>query len=176
MDRRKAIINMSLSAAGLGFSSTFISALTSCEAPATLDYHPMVFTADQDQLVQSLVEIIIPTTETPGAKDAKVNQYIDRVLAMVKDSDEKAIFMEGLKDLGKGFVRLSPSEQEQVMKDLEASEEKSKKRKFFDLLKSMTIVGYYTSEIGASQELEYVHMAGYYDGDVPYEKVGKGYY
>jgi hypothetical protein len=36
-------------------------------------------------------------------------------------------------------------------------------------------VGYYTSEIGASQELRYVHVAGRYDGGVPYAQVGRAY-
>ena len=46
---------------------------------------------------------------------------------------------------------------------------------FFPWLKELTVVGYYTSEIGATQELRYVHVAGQYDGDVPYRKVGRAY-
>jgi hypothetical protein len=48
-------------------------------------------------------------------------------------------------------------------------------RPFFPWLKELTLTGYYTSEIGASQELRYLHVSGYYDGDVPYEQVGRAY-
>ena len=48
-------------------------------------------------------------------------------------------------------------------------------RPFFPWLKELTLVGYYTSEIGASQELRYVHVAGRYDGDVPYRQIGRAY-
>ena len=39
----------------------------------------------------------------------------------------------------------------------------------------VSLVGYYTSEIGATQELKYVHAAGSYDGDVPFDEVGRAY-
>ncbi|MDH4133072.1 MAG: gluconate 2-dehydrogenase subunit 3 family protein [Gemmatimonadota bacterium] len=45
----------------------------------------------------------------------------------------------------------------------------------FSWLKELTLVGYYTSEIGASQELRYVHVAGRYDGDMPYEEGDRAY-
>lgn len=171
MDRRKAIINMSLGAAGISLSSAFISALGSCGAKKELNYQALIFTSDQDALVQVLVEHIIPTTDTPGAIGAGVNQYIDKVLAMVNDEGEKAIFLEGLEELGSEFLTLSADKQIEVLKKQE-----SDGSPFFGLLKSMTIYGYYTSEIGASQELAYVHATGSYRGDVPYNDIGKNYF
>lgn len=176
MDRRKAIINLSLTAAGLGFSSAFISALTSCESAPVLDYQPLVFTAEEDLLVQTLTELIIPTTSTPGAKAAQVNQYIDRVFGLVKDAEEKELFLAGVRTLGKPFLKLSETEQIARLTELEKESEQSDGPHFFSVLKSMTIYGYYTSEIGASQELAYVHMAGTYRGDVPYSEIGRTYY
>lgn len=172
MNRRHAILQLSLGATGLAFSSAFLSALTSCEASKETGYQPVSFSAEQDELLQELTELIIPTTETPGAKAAGVSQYIDRVLAQVADSEEKETFLEGLKKLEMDdFLALSVKEQVGQLAQLEA-----KNDPFFQLLKSMTLYGYYTSEIGATQELTYVHAAGRYDGDVAYSEVGKNYF
>ncbi|MEQ9306942.1 MAG: gluconate 2-dehydrogenase subunit 3 family protein [Marinoscillum sp.] len=184
MERRKAIISMSLSTAGLGLSSSFISLLSGCTSKPKMDYEPLTFSANQDLMVQTLVERIIPTTDTPGARQAGVHQFIDKVLAMVKETDEKIIFLDGLEALnvasrstyGSDFVELSESDQIAQLQHLENQSEDSSVPSFFQLLKSMTIYGYYTSEIGASQELSYVHATGVYDGNYPYSKVGKNYY
>lgn len=184
MDRRKALINMSLSAAGISLSASLIAALGSCESKKQLSYQALTFSADQDALLQELVELIIPTTDTPGAKAAGVNQYIDRVLAMVSDVPEKETFIAGLenmdrlsqKQFGNAFLKLSQKDQITLLQQMESEGRSTPGGSFFSLLKSMTIYGYYTSEIGASQELMYVHATGMYDGDIPYAEVGKNYY
>ncbi|WP_421872670.1 gluconate 2-dehydrogenase subunit 3 family protein [Marinoscillum sp.] len=177
MDRRKAIINMSMGAAGIGLSSSFISLMSSCSQPATLTYAALTFDAQQDTLVQQLVELIIPTTDTPGAKAAKVNEYIDRVLALVRDSSETNLFLQGLGNLEKdSFLSQTKSDQITYLSKLEQEGMETSELTFFKLLKSMTIYGYYTSEIGATQELSYVHATGRYDGDYPYSEIGKNYY
>ncbi|MEQ8582166.1 MAG: gluconate 2-dehydrogenase subunit 3 family protein [Marinoscillum sp.] len=184
MDRRKALINMSLSAAGISLSASLIAALGSCESKKQLSYKALTFSAEEDALLQELVELIIPTTDTPGAKAAGVNQYIDRVLSMVSDAPEKEGFVSGLetidilsqKQFGQTFLKLSQEDQIKLLQQLESESQTAKGGSFFSLLKSMTIYGYYTSEIGASQELMYVHATGTYDGDIPYSEVGKNYY
>src|SRR5919107_708127 len=67
---------------------------TSPEAPAGT-WTPKVFDPRQNELVITLTELIIPQTDTPGAKAAKVNEYIDTVLADAKPEDREK-FLQGL--------------------------------------------------------------------------------
>lgn len=172
MNRRHAIQQFALGTAGLAFSGSFLAALTSCEARKELAYTPLTLSAEQDSLLQILTEHIIPTTDTPGALAAGVHQYIDRVLTLVSDAPEKDAFLKKLDELlASGLSEKSADEQIAALKAMETSGEP-----FFWTLKSMTIYGYYTSEIGATQELVYAHATGYYDGDRPYAEVGRNYY
>lgn len=178
IDRRKAILNLSMSAVGLAFTPAFLSALTSCEPKKGVSTL-FTFSADQDVELQALTECIIPTTDTPGAIAAGVNRFIDQVLAQVTEEGEKTTFMQGLEELmkacsetyGKPFSHLEDAEKTTLLTKMEAED-----APFFGILKAMTITGYYTSEIGATQELAYVHATGFYDGNKAYSEVGKSYF
>lgn len=145
-----------------------------------------VFTPEQGELVATLAEIIIPATDTPGARAARVDAYIDGLLADVFRPDERAQFLAALAEHGAPFVDATPERRITLMQAM-AEESKNapprpRRRRsrpepgaFFPWLKELTVAGYYTSEIGATQELKYVHIAGKYDGDVPYRTVGRAY-
>lgn len=142
-------------------------------------------TAAQAALVATLAEHIIPTTDTPGARAARVDAFIDALLADILTPAERERFLTSLAEVdararaaaGAGFLEATADQQVAVLDALEreARLPGSADTAFFPWLKELTLVGYYTSEIGASQELRYVHVAGRYDGDVPYEQVGRAY-
>lgn len=153
-----------------------------------------VLTQQQGELLAALTEIIIPATDTPGARAARVDAFIDGLLADVFTAEERERFLAGLADVdvraraahGVVFMEATPERQVTLMTAMQEEgktapprargrRERSEPRPFFSWLKELTVVGYYTSEIGASQELKYVHVAGRYDGDVPYRQVGRAY-
>ena len=176
MDRRFALKNLTLSGMGLALSPALLSALEGCAPAYDPGYVLQSMSPEQDQLLAQLVDLIIPTTETPGARAASVNQYIDRVFAQVRDPKEVTDFLTGLDRLNDlDFLEGSPEEQAEVLRSWEKSSDPLQ-NDFFGTLKSMTIYGYYTSEIGASQELKYVHATGFYNGDMSYDEVGKNFY
>jgi hypothetical protein len=127
---------------------------------------------DQNAIVVTVSELMIPKTDTPGAKDANVNEFIDLLLSDWFDAAETEKFLQGLaqiddacrKRFGSGFVQSNSSQQCAVLKqfddtaikfasahkNLDASPEPPN---FFYTFKRMTLVGYYTSEIGFKQEL-----------------------
>lgn len=176
MDRRFALKNLTLSGIGLALSPAILSALEGCQQAYDPRYVPQKLSLAQDELLAQLVEIIIPTTDTAGARAAGVNQYIDRVLAQVCKKKEVESFMNGLDQLNADkFLQSSKEEQTRTLQLLEKSQDASEKE-FFNTLKSMTIYGYYTSKIGATEELKYVHATGFYNGDMPYDEVGKNFY
>ena len=193
MNRRTAVKSLSI-LLGAAVSPRVARAITAgYRAPAPGSPY-RVFSAEQGELVATLAEIIIPATDTPGARAARVDAYIDGLLADVFSAGEREQFLEGLNDVdvrakaahGVIFVETPPERRITLMQAM-AEEGKSapprpRRRRarpeagaFFPWLKELTIVGYYTSEIGATKELKYVHVAGKYDGDVPYGTVGRAY-
>lgn len=103
------------------------------EASATrraLTGKPVFFTADQDATVAELADTIIPTTSTPGAKAAKVNEVIDVILKDCYKADDQQRFLDGLTQTnklsqeayGKAFVQLDPAQRIEIVKKLEADD------------------------------------------------------
>jgi hypothetical protein len=133
-------------------------------AIAAQDWKPAVLNPRQNDLVVLLTELIIPETDTPGAKAARVNRFIDRVLQDARPADRER-FLKGLawiearsRALYKTDVlAASPEQQTALLTRLSADgnpdKEESTGRDFFTAVKSMTINGYYTTEIGLRREL-----------------------
>lgn len=134
----------------------------------TLDPH-------QNATVTTIAELIIPATDTPGAREARVNEFIDLLLTEWFDPAETKEFLAGLANVdtcsqekfSAAFVDCTPTQQAEVLKQLDAAamdfaaEQKQAMQahaapppmNFFYQLKKLTLAGYYTSEIGFSQEL-----------------------
>ena len=93
-------------------------------------YTLKVFSPEEMKRVAELVDLIIPRTDTPGASDAHVPEFIDRKLSL--DAGLKELFLAGLHGFDGAFTDEDP---------------------FSKLLKNMTIDGYYTSKEGLTQEL-----------------------
>lgn len=172
---------------GGALSAPLISGvLAGCGGGAqTAGFVPKTLTADQNELVATLSELIIPTTDTPGARAAGVNEFIDLMMTDWYPPEARDRFIAGLTNVDEragsahnaAFVDCTEAQQTAILSELEQEGMAAggPGRPFFPMLKELTLTGYYTSEIGASQELKYVHIAGYYDGDVPYAEVGRAY-
>jgi hypothetical protein len=123
---------------------------------------PKIFTRDQLDVLAELVELIIPTTDTPGARTAGVHWYIDTVAEV--NTKMRQQFMEGLawlaqhcqQDYGKGFAALTDDQKVALLTDMSGSAPDASGKKFFELAKQWTLDGYYKSEIGMMQELGWV--------------------
>ena len=130
------------------------------------NWKPLFFDGHENETVEILTELIIPATQTPGAKAALVNRFIDLMLAD-EAAERKKSFLQGLSWLdgrafqlhGKSFISLAPDEQTAVLTPLADQENKKPEDqpgvRFFQEIKDLTIYGYYTSKIGMDQELEY---------------------
>ncbi len=188
MDRREALKRVGVLMGGAVSASVVSGVLAGCRAGGTASYTPQTLTASQDELVATVAELIIPTTDTPGARAAGVHTFIDQMLTRIYTDEERNRFLAGLADLdaraqtadGHRFLESTPEAQTAILKDTEAAAIAARasdadETPFFSMIKELTLVGYYTSEIGATQELKYVHAAGSYDGDVPLDEVGRAY-
>ena len=123
-----------------------------------------VLTARQNEVVVALTELIIPETDTPGAKAARVNRFVDAVLHDAPPADRET-FLRGLAWIDarsralfkKDFLAATAAEQTALLTTLSSDRNQAAEDaigvEFFQAIKSMTINGYYTSEIGLRQEL-----------------------
>jgi hypothetical protein len=182
VDRRQVLKSIGLLLGCTLSPSTIAGALAAAAAPAET-WKPRLLSPQQDQLVTTLAELILPATDTPGAKAARVNQFIDLMLAEWMTPDEREPFLAGLADIdarahkscGAAFVSCSEEQQTELLTALAAAmptTEETKPKPFFRHLKELTLVGYYTSEIGASEELNYAIVFDEYEGCVPLEEIG----
>ena len=134
-------------------------------AQAPSAYKLQFFGPAQDQLLDRLTDMIIPTDDhSPGAHEAKVSQFIDLMVANSKKevqtewiSGLKAVEVESQARFRKPFLQCSGEERDRIMATMAANEGKpaTELERFFARLKSMTIDGYYTSPIGIHKDLEY---------------------
>ena len=178
MQRRKAI-QLLLGTAALPLLPRDVFALLR-QVHSDLPAAPALKTLNphQDATVTTMAELIIPQTDTPGAKATRVNEFIDLILSEWFDEEERAGFLAGLAKVdtqanelyGKDFVDCSPLQQKQLMTafdedltELRQAEIHPARRRhavpagksFFYAMKQLTLVGYFTSEQGARQALHY---------------------
>jgi len=156
--------------AALSVPALFTRAMAaSATAPAAAASAPRFFTKEELALLDELAETIIPAHgHSPGARAAKVAGYIDGRLAeayLPVEADVQQRWRDGLRRVdvlsqemnGAAFLAASPEKRVAVLTRMAASEKdpQTAEEKFFRELKATTILGYYTSEIGIHQEMEY---------------------
>jgi hypothetical protein len=152
------------------------------------DQELLVLTEHQNAMVSALAELIIPETDTPGATAARVNRFVDVMLAEWFDEDAREAFLRGLVALdarsvntfGTPFLGLDEAQQTVLLHGLDAELAALRQAglptgdHFFQRMKWLTLFGYYTSEVGATQELEQVIVPGRYDPCGPVRREASG--
>jgi len=143
----------------------------------------LVFQQAQMQMLHDICAIIIPKTETLGAAEIDTHGLIDHLLKYVfvesKQAEVKALLAK-LDLISKArfsapFIALNQTQQVTLLTELDAAiqhEFDEADGKQFKFLKGLVVFGYYTSEVGASQELKYVAVPGGFKGSIPYDSVG----
>ncbi len=230
--RREALRRLGLLVGGALSASTIAGLVAGCRAePAGSTYSYRALTSDQQRLVGTLADIVIPETDTPGATAAGVPAFMDKLLADWMESEERTRFLAGLADVdaraqrahNARFVDLNADQQTALVATLDAEafpseppdEEESVDNSetaeaaaesgqsgtdavaeeagedvgqadttateapadppppFFSQFKELTIAGYYTSEVGATQELHWLAAPGHFDADAPLAEIGR---
>ncbi|GAB3897697.1 gluconate 2-dehydrogenase subunit 3 family protein [Larkinella knui] len=179
MKRRQALLGITLLSAGsVAFSS--YKWLSWYKKP------DLVYVHSQKELLAALAETIIPTTDTPGAIEAGVPDFILKMVVENTMTASQNRFIDGLKAVdpyainrfGKPYVKCTRDQQNEVMRHFENAgkpfegipgkvERKLIGNSFFTTLKQYTCVGYFTSRLGATRSLAYVFTPGGYTGCVP---------
>lgn len=175
MERRDVLRLLGSAAVVSAFPADALALFHQVHADAAQSPGLKTFNAHQNATVTAIAEAIIPETDTPGAKGARVNEFIDLLMSDWYEPAESARFLDGLADVdkrtrklfSKDFVDCSASQQEQVLRTLDAEAMSFAKQQsaatlakkpvppanFFYTMKKLTLVGYYTSEVGFEKEL-----------------------
>lgn len=145
----------------------------------------LVFSQNDILLMDEIAETILPRTETPGAKDAEVGKFMSVFVTDCYTLGEQAIFHKGLVALearsqsiyGRHFMSLQPSERQSLVGVLDqearthaANNQGKGDAHYFSMIKQLTLFGFFTSEVGATQVLRHAPIPGRYDGELPYKK------
>jgi hypothetical protein len=177
MKRRDAIKNsLILSAAGLSAVS-ISNILSGCNEPSTTSVVNKVVNDQQSKMIDAITQIIIPTTDTPGAKEAQIlPDFISHIESNFskEDQDEFMVGLGQIDETSKGlftnaFINLEETQKESV---LNAIADKGGEKNIFEAMKWMTVYLFFTSEIGATKVLNYLPIPGPFQPCVDLKEVG----
>lgn len=192
MNRRKAIQKTATLAGASALTPTLLSLLQSCQQQPQRDWTPTILSTDQARFVSQLVDTLLPRTDTPGAIELNVDQFIDLVIANIYDKDGQVSIMTEIdtfnsrckEERGKFFADLSNDERDQVLRKEEKDNPKFNGRIWgtavgdqqpvgvYRTLKSLALWGYFSSEAIGENVLNYDPIPGMYRGCVPLVEVG----
>ncbi len=163
MNRREVIRNVALMLGG-AFSAPTLMAMDNWEnsSKTNLNINSFSLSESQQKIVAEIAELIIPKTDTVGAKDVGVPAFIEMMLRDCYKTPEHQSFLDGLASMERvKFLTLNTDEQRGVLKLLEQESKKNTKgTTFWRLMKELTLLGYFTSEEGLKASFEYVQIPG----------------
>ena len=183
MERREAIKRTAALMGGVIFAPSILGVLNGCTATGD-SWKPVLFNRGQAKLTKALSETIIPETDTAGAIEVGVPGFIEKMVNEVYTEDQRLSFLDGLDTFdaeclnttGKAYADLSIEEQLEYANEINrvaVADQSTAAPHFFLQFKELTMVGYFTSEVGATQVLRYEPVPGYYNGCIPFEDVGR---
>ena len=185
MNRREWLKSMSALAVG---------AFTAPSLPAVLDAHaaarnggpaPQFFTPPQIDVVTTVVDIIVPRTDTPGAVDAGVPRFIDQMFKDVYTPQEQQRYLRALAAFEKAailpFAQLDAGQRQALVARLHEQALAGGKGldpvsapAFVLMTKKLAMLGFFMSQPGCTQVLQYDAVPGAWRGDIPVSKAGNG--
>jgi glucoside 3-dehydrogenase (cytochrome c) hitch-hiker subunit len=180
LTRREAIARL---ATLMGSTLMAPRLLSAASAPVTAPAAPA--TAVDLALLDEIGETIIPTTDIPGAKAVQIGAFIAMMVDACSPPAEQADFHAGVAELartfrekhGHAFVGAPAVERTAFLNTLDREQRAYTTKKevtdpahYFHLLKELTILGYFSSEIGCTQALRFVEVPGSFNGSAPYAK------
>jgi gluconate 2-dehydrogenase gamma chain len=154
------------------------------DAPAAADWQPKFFKGDEAKVLTAVADIIIPKTSTSGALDAGVPAFIDAVMADVYAADAQQRFRAGCAEFagaqagGKPFLEQDRAAQTATVKQAltAAVAADTQPRPFILMARELTLLGFYTSKPGITENMEYQAVPTAYHGCVPLSQMKKPVY
>lgn len=182
MNRRDALKSVVLMMGGTMIGATAI--LTGCSPERQLK--DLNFTPEDLAFLDEIGETIIPTTDTPGAKATKIGEFMQMMIKDCYDADQQKAFIDGLNALSKDFkaekgadfMEAKPEDRLAFLNEMNEKFKASGEERqpiVINMLRDLTVLGYFTSEIGATQALRFVEVPGRFDPCIDYKKGDKAW-
>jgi glucoside 3-dehydrogenase (cytochrome c) hitch-hiker subunit len=175
INRREAIRRAAL-LAGVALSPGWLALVGRAQTTAGKLY----FTPAQATTVAAVADRILPRTDTPGAADVGVPKFIDLLYGEFMTPPEQQLLTAGLNEIeaaakaahGAAFATLTTAVQDSVLRGVAAAQQ-GRPESSFALIRSATVLGYFTSEEVGLKVLHYDPVPGAYDGCIPIDQVGR---
>lgn len=149
-----------------------------------------LFTDEDIVFLNELAETILPETSTPGAKAAGVGPFMALMVTDAYKADDQEIFRAGMHSVdeecqvmhGTGFMSATPGQRLALLENLDRqqlqfmnSRAEDAPAHYFRMMKELTLLGYFTSEIGCTQAMRYAEKPGRFDPCLPYQAGDKSW-
>lgn len=185
MNRREWLKCFSALTIGAVAAPSLLATFDAYAAAQTPGYAPTFFDAPQTRLVTAVADIIIPRSDTPGAIDAGVPAFIDQMFTSVYTREEQQRYLASLAAFdragGKPFLQLDEKQRKALVKKLHeqalgdpADSAKASAANFVLMTKKLTMMGFFLSEPGCTQVLQYAAVPGAFHADIPLAQAGNG--
>jgi gluconate 2-dehydrogenase gamma chain len=192
MNRREALKRVAWLMGGAVSVSAIMAVRNGYSATTAAGSKSSFLSLPQADIVSAVAEIIIPRTDTPGAIDVGVPGFIDRVLEDVCTEEDRRRYLTGLATFdaaaqveeGRKFAALeAPRQVALVQKVHDAAVDQERllnrshgtlRRPFILMTKELTLLGFFTSQVGATRILQYQAVPGSYHACVPTAQAGNG--
>lgn len=192
MNRRQVLQRVAYLMGGAISAPAVLGLLNGCAPKQEASWQPVFLTKEQGAVVADIAEIIIPRTATPGAIDVGVPAFIDTMLKDVYTQEDRDRYLTGLKAFddaartahSKAFVDLNKSQQTELVRKVHDEavavelahdpRPATLRRPFILMTKELTLLGFFCSEPGATQVLQYVAVPGGFQACIPVAQAGNG--
>jgi hypothetical protein len=192
MERREVLKRTALIGGSAVLGTSLFSLLQACQSKPRIDWKPIFLNVEQAQLISTLVDTLLPKTQTPGALDVKVDIFIDAIIGKVYNETAQKTIVEGMakfeancqEKFGNTFANLNDNEKKEILKAEESSSpkfngqvwgtavNKQEPVGFYRTIKAMALWGYFSSEAIGKNILSYDPIPGEYLGCIPLSDVG----
>ena len=178
MNRRKAIQQTAYLLGGAVSASLIAGVMSGCQPKGEPDWIPQFLTKEQAETIEILAEIILPETDTPGAKSLHLTEFVDLMIKEVFNDFEQLQFLNGLAAMegecqfftGKPFIYCSPDDRQKFLAIHEekalANQQKTGEKVFFTKIKELVLTGYFTSEYAITELMNYNPLPTKFEGCV----------
>lgn len=189
MNRRDALSRVALILGGTVIGANIF--LEGCKPADKKVMTGLDFQPEDIAYLDEIADTILPTTaSSPGAKAAAVGTFMTVMVKDCYDDKQQKIFTEGMNKLqdackkknDKYFMECTPQQRHDLLveidkeaKDFAKGKTKDDPEHYFRMMKELTLLGYFTSEIGSTKALRYVESPGRYEGCTPYKKGDKAW-
>jgi hypothetical protein len=194
MNRRELIERVAWLMGGAISAPAVLGVLSGCSPKPGSSWQPLFLSKEEGAIVEEVADLILPGGGTPGAREVGVPAFIDVILKDAYPTEDQARFVSGLKDFdaeaqrvhGKPFLELDATRRLAFLQhahdtaaEIERTQQQDmlasqRKRPFVLMMKELTLLGFFTSQAGATKVLQYEPVPGGFQACIPVAQAGNG--